>query len=46
MLMKFHSYMEYKLRKGGAKTAEVNINLELNESSITEVNEKGFGRKN
>jgi len=30
--------MEYKLRKGSAKTAEVNITLELNESSITEVN--------
>lgn len=40
--------MEYKLRKGGAKTAGVNtrIILELNDSSITEVNEKGFGRKN
>jgi hypothetical protein len=38
--------MEYKLRKCGANTAEVNINLKLNESSITEVNEKGFGRKN
>jgi len=44
MLKKFHSYMEYKLRKGGAKIAEVNINLELNDSSITEVSEKGFGR--
>ena len=30
--------MEYKLRKGGAKAAEVNITLELNESSIAEVN--------
>jgi hypothetical protein len=36
--------MEYKLRKGGAKTAEVNIKLELNDSRITEVNEKGFKR--
>jgi hypothetical protein len=32
--------------KNNAKTAEVNINVDLNESSITEVNEKVFGRKN
>jgi hypothetical protein len=38
--------MEYKLRKGGARTAKVNFNLELNESNVIEVNEKGFGRKN
>jgi hypothetical protein len=38
--------MEYKSCDDVAKTAEVSINLQLNESSISEVTEKGFGRKN
>jgi hypothetical protein len=38
--------MGFMLCNDSAKTAEVNIKVDLNESSITEVNKKGFGRKN
>lgn len=46
MLTNFNSYMEYKSCDDVAKTAEVSINLKLNERNINEVTEKGFGRKN